>query len=165
MAVERLYINENYIPLSEGLNPSITKSVKDISEPDKAKATFSKSIVIPRSKEADKEFSFAFEINATNLQFNTAAKAPVRYECDSVDIINGYIRLNKIVEQDGLFVGYECTMFNEIADFFSDIKGAYLRDLYETTADYEGLDIFDHPLTKDLQQRSWATQVLENGVL
>jgi hypothetical protein len=75
MAVERLYINENYIPLSEGLNPSITKSVKDISEPDKAKATFSKSIIIPRSKEADKEFSFAFEINATNLQFNAAAKS------------------------------------------------------------------------------------------
>lgn len=165
MAVERLYINENYIPLSEGLNPSITKSVKDISEPDKARATYSKSIIVPRSKEADKEFSCAFEINATNLQFNTAAKAPVRYECDSVDIINGYIRLNKIVEQDGLFVGYECTMFNEIADFFSDIKGAYLRDLYETTANYEGLDIFDHPLTKELQQKSWETEVLVNGVL
>lgn len=165
MAVERLYINNNYIPLSQGLNPSITKSVKDITEPDKAKASFSKSVVVPRSKEADKEFSCAFEINATNLTFNTAAKAPVRYECDSVDIINGYIRLNKIIEQDGNLIGYECTMFNEIADFFSDIKGAYLRDLYESTADFEGLDIFDHPLTKDLQQRSWATQILVNGVL
>ncbi len=60
MAVERLYIENNYIPLTQGLNPSITKAITDVSEPEKRKATFTKTVSIPRSKEADKVFSALF---------------------------------------------------------------------------------------------------------
>jgi hypothetical protein len=165
MATERLYINNIYIPLSQGLNPSITKKLADITEPDKRKGSYSKSIVVPRSKEADIVFNRAFEINAKNATYNTEAKAPVRYEVDSINIIRGYVRLNKIVEQDGSWIGYEITMFNEVCDFFSDIKDALMTELYASTSGYEGLDIYDHSFTKEIQQLSWDTEIIINGSL
>jgi hypothetical protein len=165
MATERLYINNIYIPLSQGLNPSITKKLADITEPDKRKGSYSKSIVVPRSKEADIVFNRAFEINAKNATYNTEAKAPVRYEVDSINIIQGYVRLNKIVEQDGSWIGYEITMFNEVCDFFSDIKDALMTELYASTSGYEGLDIYDHSFTKEIQQLSWDTEIIINGSL
>jgi len=88
MAVERLYIENTYIPLSQGLNPSINKSITDISDPSTRKAAYSKTISIPRSKESDQIFSHYFEYNAINRLFDVNAKAAVRYEVDSEVIIN-----------------------------------------------------------------------------
>lgn len=165
MTNEQLYIDNVYVPLTGSLNPSITKSVKDISEPDKAKAGYSKSVLIPRSKEADRVFSALFEFNITDHTFNVEAKAPCKYIVDSIPIIDGYLVLNDIVELDNYDIAYECVMYDGVANFFAQINGAYLTDLYESTASYEGLDIYDHPLTKELQQLSWDTQILENGGL
>jgi len=157
MAVERLYINNTYIPLTDSLNPSITKSVSDISEPDKRKATYSKTVSIPRSKEADKIFSQIFEFNAINLTFNVNAKTDVRYECDSEVILRGYIKLNSIGVNDFQDITYDCTMYSVVADFFADIKGLKLNAL--------DLSEFDHELTKEIQQLSWDTSIIQNGGL
>lgn len=165
MAEERLYIEGVYIPLSGSLNPSISKSITDIQEPDKRKATHTKTVRIPRSKEADPVFSHIFEINAVDLDFNPNAKAACRYEVDHEEIILGYLRLNDIIVLDNQDIAYECTMYGTTADFFATIKNGYLTDLYASTASYEGLDIYDHTFTKELQQLSWETQIIENGGL
>jgi len=165
MSVERLYINNTYIPLTGSLNPSITKAVTDITEPQTRKATYSKTVSIPRSKEADKIFSQIFEFNAINLTFNVQAKTDVRYECDSEVILRGYIKLNSIGVNDFQDSTYECTMYSVVADFFAEIKGLLLTDLAASVGDYEGLDIYDHPFTKEIQQLSWDTSVYQNGGL
>lgn len=162
---EVLIIKGINVPITSGLNPSITKRIKDISEPDKAKATYSKSVVIPRSKEADYVFSFLFEFNITDHTFNVNSKADCQYIVDSEKIIDGYIRLTEIVEVDNNDIAYECVMYDATARFFSIIKDAYMTELYESTADYEGLDIYDHVLSMELQQLSWDTSIIENGVL
>lgn len=162
MAQERLYITNVWIPLTAGLNPSITKSITDITEPQSRKSTYTKTVSIPRSKEADKIFSHIFEFNAIDLTFNPANRAAVRYECDSEIILEGYIRLNKIGRTNNNEITYDCTMFSKTADFMSTIGGAYLTDLYESTAGYEGLDVYDHPLTKELQEWSWDNQIIKN---
>lgn len=165
MAEERLYIEGVYVPLSGSLNPAISKSITDIQEPDKRKATHSKTVRIPGSKEANTVFSHIFEINAVDLTFNPNAKASCRYEVDSEEIILGYIRLNSIVVNDNFDISYDCTMFGTTADFFATIKDGYLTDLYATDGDYEGLDIYDHQLTKEIQQLSWDTEIIINGAL
>jgi hypothetical protein len=162
MAVERLYIENIYIPLSQGLNPSINKSITDISDPSTRKAAYSKTISIPRSKEADKVFSHYFEFNAIDRVFDVNAKASVRYEVDSEVIINGYLKLNEIKVNDFQDITYDCTMYSEVADFFADIKELYLVDLYESGT-YEGFDKFDHSFTKEIQQKSWETEIWYDG--
>lgn len=165
MAQERLYITNIWIPLTASLNPSITKSITDITEPQDRKATYSKTVSIPRSKEADKLFTHLFEFNITTGLFNTSARADVRYECDSEVILQGYIRLNKIGRTNNNEITYDCTMFSTAADFMATISGGYLTDLYDSTASFEGLDIYDHTLTKEIQQLSWEDEIIINGAL
>jgi hypothetical protein len=162
MAQERLYIENIWIPLTSSLNPSITKSITDITEPQARRATYSKTVAIPRSKEADQIFSHIFEFNAINLDFNPSARADVRYECDSEIILEGYIRLNKIGRTNNNEITYDCTMFSTAGDFMATIATGYLTDLYESTSDFEGLDIYDHVLNRDIQQLSWDTSIVEN---
>jgi len=164
MAVERLYIENTYIPLSQGLNPSITKELKNLAEPDKQKASYSKTVSIPRSKEADKIFSHIFEINVLiqGGEFNIQAKADCRYEVDSETIIQGYLKLNQISVNDFQDIVYDCTMYSEVANFFAEIAGNYLTDLYPSAGSYEGLDVYDHPLTKELQAWSWDFEIIKN---
>jgi hypothetical protein len=165
MAQERLYIENTWIPLTASLNPSITKSITDITEPQDRKSTYSKTVSIPRSKEADKIFTHLFEFNVTTGLFNTSARASVRYECDSEIILQGYIRLNKIGRLNNNEITYDCTMFSTAADFMATLAGGYLTDLYESVGSFEGLDIYDHLLTKELQQLSWDTEIIINGSL
>lgn len=162
MAQERLYIENTWIPLTASLNPSITKSITDITEPQTRKTTYSKTVSIPRSKEADKIFAHIFKFNAIDLTFNPSARAGVRYECDSEIILQGYIRLNKISVLNNNEITYDCTMFSTVGNFFATIANGFMTDLYASSGSYEGLDIYDHPLTKELQQLSWATEIVEN---
>lgn len=165
MAQERLYIDNVWIPLTKSLNPSITKAITDITELQSRKATYSKTVSIPRSKEADKAFSHLFMFNAIDNTFDPSVRAPVRYECDSEVILQGYIRLNKIGHDNNHEITYDCTMFSTAADFIQEISNGYLTDLYESTASFEGLDIYDHSLTKEIQQLSWETEIIINTVL
>lgn len=163
MAVERLYIENTYIPLSEGLNPSITKSITDVDEPDKRKSTFSKTVAIPRSKEADKLFEQIFEVNITNRTFNIQQKADVVYTVDDVIILRGFLKLNEIRVTDFNDIVYDVTMSSDTANFFEEIKTAYLRDLYTSSGNYEGLDVYNHTFNEEIQAYSWDTQVIYNS--
>jgi len=165
MAVERLYIEGTYIPMTSGLNPSITKNIADISEPDKRKANYTKTVTLPRSKEVDNVFSQIFEVNLVDGSFNPNVKADVVYTCDDESILEGYLRLSSInvTDRDNIF--YEVVLFSGNADFFVEIKNNFLSDLYESTADFEGLDIYNHVLTRELQQLSWDTEIIINGSL
>lgn len=161
---ERLFIANQYVPLTSSLNPSLSKSVTDIEQPDKRKSAHSKTVRVPDSKELRIILKHYYEFNGTN-SYNTAIKQDVRYECASETMLEGYIRLSKVIELDNNNIEAEFVMFGQVANFFSDIKNGYLTDLYESTADFEGLDIYDHQLTKELQQLSWATSIIKNGVL
>ena len=46
MAIEQLYLDNKYCPLSKSINAAITKSIADIAEPNKRKATNSSAMKI-----------------------------------------------------------------------------------------------------------------------
>jgi hypothetical protein len=164
MAVERLYIENIYIPLTSGLNPSITKAITDVQDPEKRKSTYSKTVQIPRSKEADQVFSQIFEVNLIDLTFNVQAKADCLYTVDDEPIIKGFCKLNEISVNDFDDITYDVTMSSDTANFWDNIRNDYLTDLYTTAGNFEGLDKYDHQYTKEIQAYSWATQVWYNGV-
>ena len=63
MVKEQLFINGTEVELTQELGAAFTYSVADISQPDKRKADFSKTVTLPLSKSARKVFNHIFEIN------------------------------------------------------------------------------------------------------
>lgn len=153
---EQLYINNIYIPLSKSINPSITRSIADIVEPNKRKATFSKTTTVPASKEAFEVFGAIFEINLADGSFNPTVKADCLYLVDGSEIINGYCQLKNIKETDDKEIEYDIVMFGNVANLFNSIDDKYLTDL--------DLSQWNHPFTKEIQELSWDTQVFDSDL-
>jgi hypothetical protein len=70
MVTEKLIINGVDVPLVKGLGTVLTYSIKDIEQPDKRKASFSKTINLPHSKVTSDLFNFIFEINSDSTRCN-----------------------------------------------------------------------------------------------
>ncbi len=161
---EQLFINGQEIPLSRSLNPSFTRSIIDIKEPEKRSATYSKSITVPNSKEAAKVFGMIFDINTVEGTFNPNVKADVIYLVNSIEVITGYCQLKELVKTNNLDIDYSIAIYSNFANFFKSIQGLYISDV-------EGLDIYNHPLNSELQQYSSGVdpdgiyQIIEGGSL
>lgn len=153
---EELFINNIYIPLSKSINPSITRSIAEIQEPNKRKSTYSKSIFISDSVELRKVVGQIHDINNTDGLFNPTLKADVLYLVDGLTIIDGYCQLKKVTETDGKEIGYSMVLFGNVASLFSSIGGKFLTDL--------DLSQWNHPFDKDVQEDSWATQVFDSTI-
>ena len=153
---EQLFLNDIQIPLLESINPSLTYSVADISQPDKRKSTYSKTIKIPNSKIANKLFGGIYDINLTDGSFDTSKRVDMYYLVDSELIIEGYAQLKSIETTDNNDISYNIVLFGNTANLFSKAKGKYLTDL--------DISIYNHPLTKEAIEQSWSTFILESGV-
>jgi len=153
---EQLYLNNTEIPLLKSLNPSLTFSVADISQPDKRKSSYSKTIKIPNSKIANKLFGAVYDINLTDGSFNTAERTDMYYLVDGQLIMEGYAQLKSIEILDNNDINYNIVLFGNTANLFSKAKGKYLRDL--------DISEYDHPLVKEAIEQSWDFQILENGI-
>lgn len=159
---EQLFINRVELPLSRSLDPSFTKSIIDIREPEKRSSTYSKTCIVPRSKEADDVFGFIFEINMVSGSFNPNLKADVLYLVDGLEQIRGYCQLKELVKTNNVDIDYSIVMFSEFANLFKDVQNKWLDEV-------EGIETYDHILNKELQNYSvnqeGVYQIIENGVL
>ena len=143
MIKEQLFINNIEIPLTSSLNPSITFSIADISEPDKRKSNHSKTAKVPNSKIANGVFGSAFEINLVDNSFDTSKKADMVYLASGEVILEGYARLKSIDVTDNVDISYNLILMGETANLFSKIKGKVLRDI--------DLSEYNHPLLRIAQ--------------
>lgn len=157
MAKEQLYINGVELPLKDSLNPSITKSITDIQQPDKTKADYSKTITLPASKEISKLFDFIFEINIDGT-FNPNKKADALYLVDGEEILRGFLQLKEVIKNDTHDISYKCVLYGEVANLFNDIKGKMLSDLAV-------LPEYNHDYTYTNVTNSWGTGIIHNGTL
>ena len=159
---EQLFINGVELPLSRSLDPSFTKSIIDIREPEKRSSTYSKTCIVPRSKEADDVFGFIFEINMVSGSFNPNLKADVLYLVDGLEQIRGYCQLKELVKTNNVDIDYSIVMFSEFANLFKDVQNKWLDEV-------EGIETYDHILNKELQNYSvnqeGVYQIIENGSL
>jgi hypothetical protein len=154
MAKEELYIGGIFIPLSKSLNASLTKSITDIQEPDKRKATYSKTVNIPNSKEAAEAFGGLFDLNLVNSSFDPTVKVDCRYVVDGEPIIEGYCQLKAIHQKHRTDISYDIVMFSVLANIFKDMGEDYLDKI--------DLSRWNHPFEKQVQADSWATQVYDS---
>ena len=152
---ERLYIENYNIPLSKSLNASLTKSITDISKPDTRKATYSKTIEVPLTKELKKVLKAIYMINSRSNEFAVDEKSEMRYEINGETILEGYVHVKSYKSKDTKDYTICMVLYGAVANIFRDMGDKYLDDSGMTDI----LDEWDHPFTKDIQADSWDTQV------
>jgi hypothetical protein len=178
LAREQLYIDNKYIPLSKSINPSVTKSMADIAEPNKRKAKYTLTTKIPNSKEVQKVFTAFYEFNLVeytnsslqDITFNPTVKIDCHYLVDGETVLNGYLQVKGITQLNNNEITWKVVMFGTISNIFRGMGEEYLVDL-ATFDEYDNpgtpdtansLTRWNHPYDKTVQAYSWATQVWDN---
>lgn len=157
MVITRLEINasngtESFKPYPIGVNipVNINFNLADVREPDKRKASFSKTIKLPGTSEVNRLFENIFSVNVVTQNFNKNLKTPVRYIVDEIENFTGDLQLLKInLEPDGS-IEYECSIIGEGGSLFVDI-GEKLITGNTDSADDLDFSAYDHTYNRTTQ--------------
>ena len=158
MVTEKLIINGVDVPLVKGLGTVLTYSIKDIEQPDKRKASFSKTINLPSSKTTSDLFNFIFEVNSDST-FNPNLKADAIYLIDDIAVFKGIIQLKKVNKLDNEHYTYDVVLLGELANIFTEIGDGYVDD-----ADMNWIEL-NHPYNAANVFNSWDTSYILNGAV
>jgi len=147
------------LDLQEEPNVVVNYNWIDLKDPSQRKSSFSQTLKLPFSNANNKFFENYFDVNLDTLVFNAKFKFPAIMYIDSIPQLKGYIQLKSIYLNARL---YEVALFGDTADFFTDLKDAKLRDVFNTqdTTDPNLLllnQILDHELTLSNVLASWTT--------
>ena len=155
---EQLIIDGVTIPVDKGISTVLTFSIKDIQEPDKVKSSFSKTIKLPGSKAINDKLNFVFEVNSDST-FNPNLKLDAVYYQNDVAVFSGFIQLKDIHKKDYNQVEYSVVLFGETANIFRELGNKFLND--------SGMlwNELDHDYTRVIQENSWDTSYILNGVV
>ena len=155
---EQLIIDGVTIPVDEGISTVLTFSIKDIQEPDKVKSSFSKTIKLPGSKAINDKLNFVFEVNSDST-FNPNLKLDAVYYQNDIAVFSGFIQLKDIIKKDYNQVEYSVVLFGETANIFRELGNKFLND--------SGMlwNELDHDYTRVIQENSWDTSYILNGVV
>tara|TARA_R110000803_G_scaffold37657_3_gene81252 strand:- start:1331 stop:4264 length:2934 start_codon:yes stop_codon:yes gene_type:complete len=158
MVTEQLIVNGLDIPLIKGIGTVLTYSIKDIEQPDKRKASFSKTIKLPNSKVTSDLFNFIFEINSDST-FNPNLKADAIYLINDIAVFKGIIQLKKVNKLDNEHYTYDVVLLGELANIFTEFGDDYVDALDMNWGD------FDHDYDATQISNSWDTSYIKNGIV
>mgnify|MGYP003148315821 CR=1 FL=1 len=156
---QELYIDNNLVQLSGSVAVALNFAINDISEPDKIKGDYSKTIKIPGSATINKIFNHVYDtridLNSSSATFDPNIKVDARYSVNSIELINGFIQLKNIIIKDQNCIEYEVTIFGKNVNLFSDIGEGLLEDL--------DMSEYDHDWTMQNELDSWDSRIIVNG--
>ena len=158
MVTEQLIINGVDVPLINGIGTVLTYSIKDIEQPDKRKASFSKTIKLPHSKVTSDLFNFIFEINSDST-FNPNLKADAIYLIDDITVFKGIIQLKKVNKLDNEHYTYDVVLLGQLANIFTEMGDSYIDD------DDMNWSELNHPYLKGPMILSWDTSYYYNNIV
>lgn len=147
-----LFVEKQRIDINESFSTLLTMSIDDIRDFGAKNTTFSKTIILPGTKNNNKVFGNIFDVNvrnnydpaSTNIgnNFNAAVAANAMIFADNMQVFKGIFRILEIVVEDG-FIEYECAVFGELGGFVSALANKKLEDLdfsaYNTAWNYTNI--------------------------
>jgi len=157
MIKEKLIIDGTTVPLENGIGTVLTYSIKDIEQPDKRKAAYSKTINIPGSKVINDLFNFIFEVNADST-FNPNIKTDAIYLIDDVPVFKGIIQLKQVNKLDNEHYTYDVILLGELANIFTEFADGYVND------DDMNWDELDHTYDRTNIVDTWDTAYFLNSI-
>jgi len=148
----QLFVEKQEIDINESFSTFLTMSIDDIKDFGAKNTTFSKTIVLPGTKNNNKIFGNIFNTNARNdynpaetnigANFNPAVAADAIIFADNMQVFKGVFRILEIIVDDG-FIEYECAVFGTLGGFISALGNSKIEDLdfsaYNTTWTYTNI--------------------------
>ena len=154
-------VNEKLDILQE-IDLNITRSIADIREPWTRQGDWSKTIILPGTKNNNKVFGHLFEVEQSIVgsgqfapDFNPNLKAECMVFVDGMEQMRGFLRLLQINVTDSDLIEYECAIFGTTANFFSIIEAGKLNELDFST--------YNHTLNIENVMASWDTYIYKDG--
>lgn len=134
----RLNVRGIDLPVIADIPISVNKSITDVRNPDTVKTDWTKTVSIPFSQEADLLFDLIFETNIETATFNPNLKETAEYFKDEISQLKGNLqlnRINRVYNGETISGTYECTIYGQGNDIFSEFGNGYISDI-----DYSDLD-------------------------
>lgn len=133
-----LYIENNKVDINESFSTILTLAIDDIKDFGAKNSTFSKTIILPGTKNNNKLLGNIFSINAANdynsaqdnvgINFNAAIAANAIIFADNMQVFKGVFRVLEVIVDDG-FIEYECAVFGELGGFIAALGTKKLEDI------------------------------------
>ena len=133
-----LFVETQRIDINESFSTLLTMAIDDIKDFGAKNTTFSKTIILPGTKNNNKIFGNIFEVNVRNNydpasdnvgnNFNPAVAADAIIFADNMQVFKGIFRVLEIIIEDG-FIEYECAVFGELGGFVSALANKKIEDL------------------------------------
>jgi hypothetical protein len=133
-----LYVENQKVDVDQSFSTLLTMAIDDIKDFGAKNTTFSKTIIIPGTKNNNVIFGNIFNINAANdynpavsnsgINFNAAISAQAVIFADNLQVFKGIFRILEIVVIDG-FIEFECAVFGELGGFVSALGNHKLEEL------------------------------------
>jgi hypothetical protein len=157
-----IFINEpatTKLDLNQEFDISLQYSIADIRDITKRNAAFSKTIMLPGTKNNNYWLGNLYDINSDFTFFNPNFKTPCSINVNSEVVMKGFLQLRKIkklvnVDHQGNLIYYEVVIFNNTVDLMTEIGEKKLNEL--------DLDELTHSYNFNNVVYSW-TQSYANG--
>lgn len=134
----QLFVEKQAVDINESFSTLLTMSIDDIKDFGAKNTTFSKTIILPGTKNNNKLFGNIFNVNSRNdynpvesnvgLNFNAAVSADAIIFADNMQVFTGVFRILEIIIEDG-FIEYECAVFGTLGGFVAALANKKIEDL------------------------------------
>lgn len=124
-----------FLDLATDSNLGLTKSIADISQPEKRKATGSKTITIAGSENNNNLLSHLYDVNAIDLTFDRNIKQPCCILVDGEILMdNAFLQITEINKEqknsgEDEKITYSAVVKSSVSLFFDKIKEGNLQDI------------------------------------
>ena len=146
MNVVELFINNPVnakLDLDGALPIAIQYSIADIRDISKRNAAYSKTLILPGTKNNNYWFGNLFDINSDFTMFNPNKKTDAKLVVNGEVVIDGFFQLRKInketgTDDEGNLIQYECVLYNNFVDLMTELgeKTLFELDLSEYNHDF-----------------------------
>jgi hypothetical protein len=126
-------------------------NILDISEPEKRKTNWSKTIALPRTKKNNKIFNHIFEISGDS-RYNPNLRKSVIILQDGIEIMRGSMKLEDIIDES-----YLTLISGDFTNIFTNLGNSRLRDL--------DMNEWKHDWDQTSIESSWVNGCFKNGNL
>lgn len=150
MVTTRLEINDISQPFGVNIPVVLTFNLADVREPDKRKATFSKTIQLPATNAINKVFENIFEVNIATQYFNKNIKTPCKYFVNDLLNFSGDLKLSKIILNPDNSIVYEVNVIGEGGTLFVNVGEKLIAGNADSSEDLD-FSAYNHTYNRATQ--------------